>query len=72
MNGAFHAPPLTAPPAFADGQSRRESPKMAFPPISNLREEMLQNQKESGQALWGIGRLVHPFSGAAGGGQGRV
>ena len=33
---------------------------------------MLQNQKESGQALWGIGRLVHPFSGTAGGGQGRV
>ena len=23
-------------------------------------------------ALWGIGRLVHPSSGAAGGGQGRV
>ena len=34
MNGAFHAPPLTASPVFADGQSRRESPKMAFPPIS--------------------------------------
>ena len=34
MNGTFYAPPLTAPPAFADGQSRRESPKMAFPPIS--------------------------------------
>ena len=29
MNGTFYAPPLTAPPAFADGQSRRESPKMA-------------------------------------------
>ena len=27
-------PPLTASPVFADGQSRRESPKMAFPPIS--------------------------------------
>jgi len=30
MNGAFHAPPLTAPPVFANGQSRRESPKMAL------------------------------------------
>ena len=39
MNGAFHAPPLTVPPVFADGQSRRESPKMASPPISILREK---------------------------------
>ncbi|UQK40939.1 MULTISPECIES: hypothetical protein [Oscillospiraceae] len=51
MNGAFHAPPLTVPPVFADGQSRRESPKMASPPISIFRKETLQNQKESGQAL---------------------
>lgn len=29
MNGAFHVPLLTAPSAFADGQSRWESPKMA-------------------------------------------
>ena len=28
-----NAPPLTAPPAFADGQSRRESPKMASRPF---------------------------------------
>ena len=41
MNGAFHAPPLTVPPVFADGQSRRESPKMASPPISILREKSL-------------------------------
>ena len=34
MNGTFYVPPLTASPVFADGQSRRESPKMAFPPIS--------------------------------------
>ena len=33
MNGAFHAPPLTVPPVFADGQSRRESPKMASRPF---------------------------------------
>ena len=39
MNGAFYAPPLTVLPVFADGQSRRESPKMAFPPISILREK---------------------------------
>ena len=39
MNGAFHAPPLTVPPVFADGQSRRESPKMASLPISILREK---------------------------------
>ena len=36
MNDAFHAPPLTVPPAFADRQSRRESLKMASP-ISILR-----------------------------------
>lgn len=54
-------PPLTVPPVFADRQSRRESPKMASPPISILGKEMLQNQKESGQALWGIGRLVQPI-----------
>ena len=29
----INAPPLTAPPAFADGQSRRESPKMASRPF---------------------------------------
>ena len=33
MNGAFHAPPLTVPSGFADGQSRRESPKMASRPF---------------------------------------
>ncbi|CAI3560933.1 hypothetical protein CNEO4_1100001 [Clostridium neonatale] len=38
MNGTFYVPPLTVLPVFADGQSRRESPKMAFPPISILRE----------------------------------
>ena len=38
MNGAFHAPPLTVPPVFADGQSRRESPKMASRPFQFLRE----------------------------------
>ena len=49
--GAFYAPPLTVPSVFADGQSRRESPKMASRPFQNLREETLQNQKEIGQAL---------------------
>ena len=39
MNGAFHAPPLTVPSVFADRQSRRESPKMASPPIPILREK---------------------------------
>ena len=38
MNGAFHAPPLTVPSGFADGQSRRESPKMASRPFQFLRE----------------------------------
>ena len=28
-----NAPPLIAPPAFVDGQSRRESPKMASRPF---------------------------------------
>ena len=27
MNGAFHAPPLTVPPVFADGKSRRKALK---------------------------------------------
>ena len=40
-------------------------PQNGFPPISILGKETLQNQNESGQALCGIGRLVHPFSGAA-------
>ena len=39
MKGAFHAPPLTVSPVFADGQLRRESPKMASPPIPILREK---------------------------------
>ena len=39
MNGAFYAPPLTVPSVFADGQSRRENPKMAFPPIPILRRK---------------------------------
>ena len=42
MNGTFYAPPLTAPPAFADGQSRRESPKMTFPPIPILRRKSVR------------------------------
>ena len=33
MNGALNAPPLTVPPVFANGQSRRESPKMASRPF---------------------------------------
>lgn len=34
-------------------------PENGFPPILILREETLQNQKKGGQALCGIGRLVH-------------
>ena len=34
----INAPPLTVPPVFADGQSRRESPKMASRPFQFLRE----------------------------------
>ena len=71
MHGAFYAPPLTVPPVFADGQSRRESPKMASRPFQFL-EKNAPKSERGGQALWGIGRLVHPFSGTAGGGQGRV
>ena len=33
----INAPPLTASPVFVDGESRRENPKMAFPPIPILR-----------------------------------
>ena len=38
MNGTFYVPPLTVLPVFADGQSRRESPKMASRPFQFLRE----------------------------------
>ena len=31
----INAPPLTVPPVFADGQSRRESPKMASRPFQS-------------------------------------
>ncbi|MCI2985769.1 hypothetical protein LV828_22830, partial [[Clostridium] innocuum] len=44
MNGAFHAPPLTAPPVFANGQSRRESPKMASRPFLRTdKSDLLKN-----------------------------
>lgn len=32
----INAPPLTVPPVFANGQSRRESPKTASRPFQNL------------------------------------
>ena len=38
MNGTFYVPPLTVLLVFADGQSRRESPKMASRPFQFLRE----------------------------------
>ena len=31
----INAPPFTVPPVFADGQSRRESPKMASRPFQS-------------------------------------
>jgi len=44
MNGAFHAPPLTVPSGFADGQSRRESPKMASRPFLRTdKSDLLKN-----------------------------
>ena len=59
MNGAKNALPLAGPPVSAKGAIKAGKPENGFPSISNFREETLQNQKEGGQALCGIGRLVH-------------
>jgi len=42
MNGTFYVPPLTVLPVFANSQSRRENPKMAFPPIPILRRKSVR------------------------------
>ena len=51
MNGAFHAPPLTVPPVFADGQSRRESPKMASRPFQFLEKKRSKIRKRRPSTL---------------------
>ena len=45
-----HAPPLTVPSGFADGQSRRESLKW-LPAHFNYEKETLQNQKRAAKHL---------------------
>ena len=51
MNGAFHAPPLTVPPVFADGQSRRESPKMASRPFHYEKRNAPKSERERPSTL---------------------
>ena len=54
MNGAFHAPPLTVPPVFADGQSRRESPKMASRPFQSLEKKRSKIRKKAAKHFEGL------------------
>ena len=54
MNGAFHAPPLTVPPVFADGQSRRESPKMASRPFQFLEKKRSKIRKRAAKHIEGL------------------
>ena len=51
MNGAFHAPPLTVPSGFADGQSRRESPKMASRPFHYEKRNAPKSERERPSTL---------------------
>src|SRR5699024_12187835 len=61
MNGAFHAPPLTVPPVFADGQSRRESPKMASRPFQFLEKKRSKIRKSAAKHFEGLAALsTHP------------
>ena len=61
MNGAFHAPPLTVPPVFADGQSRRESPKMASRPSQFLEKKCSKIRKRAAKHFEGLAALsTHP------------
>ena len=46
MNGVFHAPPLTVPPVFADGQSRQETPKMASRPFHYEKRNAPKSERE--------------------------
>ena len=57
MNGAFHAPPLTVPPVFADGQSRRESPKMASRPSQFLEKKCSKIRKRAAKHFEGLAAL---------------
>ena len=63
MNGAFHAPPLTVPPVFADGQSRRESPKMASRPFQLWEKKHSKIRKRAAKHFEG---LVALFTHSAG------
>ena len=62
MNDAFHAPPLTVPSIFANGQSKRESTKMASAYFNFERRNA--PKLERGRPItvrdW---PLVHPFNG---------
>jgi len=51
MNGVFHAPPLTVPPVFADGQSRQETPKMASRPFHYEKRNAPKSERERPSTL---------------------
>ena len=45
LGSTSYAPPLTVPPVFADGQSRRESPKMASRPFQFLEKNAPKSER---------------------------
>ena len=57
MNGAFHAPPLTVPSVFADGQSMRESPKKASRPFQFLEKKRSKIRKRAAKHFEGLAAL---------------
>ena len=57
----INAPPLTVPPAFADRQSRRESPKMASRPFQFLEKKRSKIRKRAAKHFEGLAALsTHP------------
>ena len=60
MNGTFYVPPLTVPPVFADGQSRRESPKMASRPFQFLREYVHKFETFCPEVRRGTRAFIYP------------
>ena len=53
----INAPPLTVPPVFADGQSRRESPKMASRPFQFLEKKRSKIRKRAAKHFEGLAAL---------------
>ena len=57
MNGAFHAPPLTVPPVFANGQSRRESLKWLPRPFQFWEKKRSKIRKRAAKHFEGLAAL---------------